>query len=78
MLAARANGWLSLPVWRRVIRPSREVSSPFKAYTMLLCLLPRDLFSQHYSAVALRPRSRHTRGGSPALALSQLQPTRFS
>lgn len=78
MLAARAYGRLSLPVWRQVIRPSREVASPFKAFTMLLCLLPRELFSQLYSLVILRLRSRHTRGFSPALALSQLQPTRIS
>lgn len=78
MLAARAYGRLSLPVWRQVIRHSREVASPFKAFTMLLCLLPRELFSQLYSVVILRLRSRHTPGFSPALALSQLQPTRFS
>jgi hypothetical protein len=76
MLAARAYGRLSLPVWKQVIRPSHEVASAFKAFTLLLCLLPRGLFSQLYRLVILRLRRRHSRGFSPALALSQLQPTR--
>jgi hypothetical protein len=76
MLAARAYGRLNLPVWRQVIRPSREVAPAFKAFTLLLCLLPRGLFSQLYRLVILRLRRRHSRGFSPALALSQLQPTR--
>ena len=76
MLAARAYGRLNLQVWRQVIRSSREVASVFKAFTLLLCLLPRGLFSQLYRLVILRLRRRHSRGFSPALALSQLQPTR--
>lgn len=76
MLAARAYGSLNLPAWRQVIRSSREVAPAFKAFTLLLCLLPRGLFSQLYRLVILRLRRRHARGFSPALALSQLQPTR--
>jgi abequosyltransferase len=76
MLAARAYGRLDLPVWRQVIRPSRDVAPAFKAFTLLLCLLPRGLFIKLYRLVILRLRSRHSRGFSPTLALSQLQPTR--
>jgi len=76
MLAARAYGSLNLSVWRQVIRASSEVEPAFKAFTLVLSLLPRGLFSQLYRWMILLLRSRHTRGFSPALALSQLQPTR--
>jgi len=76
MLAARAYGSLSLQVWRKVIRPRSEVAPAFKAFTLLLCLLPQGLFRQTYRLFILRLRSRHTRNFSPALALSKLQPSR--
>lgn len=76
MLAARAYGSLNLPAWRQVIRASSEVAPAFKAFTLVLCLLPRGMFSQLYRLMILLLRSRHTRCFSPALALSQLQPTR--
>ena len=76
MLAARAYGSLSLPVWRQVICPSRQVAPVYKTFTLLLCLLPQGLFRRLYRFVILRLRRRHTRGFSPALALTQLQPTR--
>jgi glycosyltransferase involved in cell wall biosynthesis len=76
MLAARAYGRLSLLVWRQVIWPSIEVAPFFKIFTLLLCLLPRSVFSNLYRLLILRLRSRHSRDFSPALALSQLQPTR--
>ena len=77
MLAARAYGSLNLPAWRQVICASPEVAPAFKAFTLLLCLLPRALFSHLYRLVILLLRSRHTKGFSPALALSKLQSTRF-
>ena len=76
MLGARAYGSLNLTVWRQVIRSSCEVAPASKAFTLLLCLLPRGLFSQLYRLVILCLRRRHTRGFSPALALSNLQPPR--
>ena len=76
MLAARAYGSLNLAVWRQVIRASSQVVPVSKAFTLMLCLLPRELFSRLYRFVILRLRRRHTRGFSPALALSQLQSTR--
>jgi glycosyltransferase involved in cell wall biosynthesis len=72
MLAARAYGRLTLPVWRQVIAPSRDVALLFKVFTLLLPLLPRSLFSWLYRLLILRLRRRHTLGFSPALALSQL------
>lgn len=72
MLAARAYGTLNLPVWRELICASCDVQLLFKVYTLLLCILPRGLFRTLYVFMILRFRRSHTRGFSPALALSQL------
>ena len=75
MLAARAYGSLNLSVWRQVIFYSSNVKPAFKVFTLILCCLPRRLFRELYRLFILRLRSSHTTGFSPALALSQLEPT---
>ena len=75
MLAARAYGSLTLSVWHKVIFYSSNVKPVFKIFTLILSCLPRRFFSELYRFFILRLRRSHTRCFSPALALSQLDPT---
>ena len=72
LLASRVYGRLSFKIWGKTIIKSKKISTSFKFFILLICLIPRKFLKFIYKFIIWNIRKKHTLTFSPALALAQL------
>ena len=72
LLASRVYGRLSFKIWKKTIIKSKKISTSFKLFILLICLIPRNFLKFPYKFIIWNIRKKHTLTFSPALALAQL------
>jgi hypothetical protein len=72
ILASRAYGRFNLEIFRTVLLRSGQVTLFVKAASLLIALLPHQLFRWMYIIFIRVGRRKHSSGFSPSLALAQL------
>jgi abequosyltransferase len=75
ILASRAYGRFNLDVWRTVLIRSKVSNHMVRWTSLLIALLPRELFRLLYIFFIHIRRRKHAHSFSPELALSQLERT---